>query len=545
MTQKEMDKDMRNHDEHKQLTIRQPGRSFLATRHRACRPDHSTSEPGPEKSLSHNLFTVFRQVPAHCSGESMRQQTRVSPPLFAGFCSPSPSRRWLPNLKGLLVFFAIFGMLSTRAVSAQEPADSVPVLTLEQAVQLALTNNRSVRIASLEVDKSKWQIAEVKTKRLPSFSADIIGSQLLNEISYTFPEGAFGIYPGIGPIPSTDTKVTTPRQPVAFITSQASQPISQLYKIHLGIRSQEVSSQLNSEKLRATRQSVVKDVKQAYYAVLQSESALDAADASVKQYQELDRVVLQRVSQEAALKSDSLDVKAKLADEQYKLVQLRDTLDSRKEYLNDLLGRDIRTEFRTEQVPPASFEEVDLRFAQDRALAQRSEIKQAQLNVQQSEYARRLAKADYIPDFGVAFNYVSTFNVDVLPRNVTSLGFELKWEPWEWGRRRDVVNQKKIVETQAQTQLRDVQSKVLVDVNSRYRKLNESRMLIAVTQATRDAALQRLREVRYRYEQQAVLLRDVLQQQSAVASAHDNYQQALLGFWTAKTDFEKSLGEDQ
>jgi outer membrane protein TolC len=455
------------------------------------------------------------------------------------------SRHRLSALKGVLVFLAMVGVLSTCMAAAQESPDSVPVLTLEQAVQLALTNNRSVRIASLEVDKSKWQIAEVKTKRLPSFSADLIGSQLLNEISYTFPAGAFGTYPGAGPIPNGETKVTTPRQPVAFITSQASQPISQLYKIHLGIRSQEVSSQLNSEKLRATRQSVVKDVKQAYYAVLQSESALDAADASVKQYQELDRVVLQRVSQEAALKSDSLDVKAKLADEQYKLVQLRDTLDSRKEYLNDLLGRDIRTDFRTEPVPSASFEEVDLHFAQDRALAQRSEIKQAQLNVQQSEYARRLAKADYIPDFGVAFNYVSTFNVDVLPRNVTSLGFELKWEPWEWGRRRDVVNQKKIVETQAQTQLRDVQSKVLVDVNSRYRKLNESRMLITVTQAAKDAAQQRLREVRYRYEQQAVLLRDVLQQQSAVASAHDNYQQALLGFWTAKTDFEKSLGEDQ
>lgn len=476
----------------------------------------------------------------------MPQQTRVSLRPYAGLCSPITGLLyWLPKLKGPLGFLASVGLLSTCIAAAQEAPDSVPVLTLEQAVQLAVTNNRSVRIASLEVDKSKWQVAEMKTKRLPSFSADIIGSQLLNEISYTFPEGAFGSYPGIGPIPSTDTKVTTPRQPVAFITSQASQPISQLYKIHLGIRSQEVSSQLNSEKLRAARQSVVKDVKQAYYAVLQSESALDAADASVKQYQELDRVVLQRISQEAALKSDSLDVKAKLADEQYKLVQLRDTVDSRKEYLNDLLGRDIRTEFRTEQVPPASFEEVDLHLAQNRALAQRSEIKQAELNVQQSEYARRVAKADYIPDFGVAFNYVSTFNVDVLPRNVTSLGFELKWEPWEWGRRRDIVNQKKIVETQAQTQLRDVQSKVLVDVNSRYRKLNESRMLIAVTQAAKDAAQQRLREVRYRYEQEAVLLRDVLQQQSAVASAHDNYQQALLGFWTAKTDFDKSLGEDQ
>ena len=40
---------------------------------------------------------------------------------------------------------------------------------------------------------------------------------------------------------------------------------------------------------------------------------------------------------------DSMDVKAKFANEKYKLAQLRNTLDSRKEYLNNLLGRDIRT----------------------------------------------------------------------------------------------------------------------------------------------------------------------------------------------------------
>jgi hypothetical protein len=40
-------------------------------------------------------------------------------------------------------------------------------------------------------------------------------------------------------------------------------------------------------------------------------------------------------------------------------------------------------------------------------------------------------------------------------------------------------------------------------------------------------------------------LKDVLQQQAVAASAGDNYQQALLGFWAAKSDFEKSLGEDQ
>jgi outer membrane protein TolC len=435
-------------------------------------------------------------------------------------------------------------VLSTVTAKAQN-SGTPRVLTLDEAIQLAIANNRTLKIASLEMDKSKWQIAEVKTQRLPSFSATVLGSQLLNEVDFTFPAGSFGSYPGIGPIPSTETKVTTPRRPIAFISGQATQPLSQLYKIHLGIRSQELNWQLSGEKAREQRQAVIKEVKEAYYAILQSESALDAADANVKQYMELDRVVLQRVSQEAALQSDSLEVKAKLAQEQYQLVQLQNSLQSRKEYLNDLLGRDISTDFSTEQVPAASFEEIELARAQRIALDQRPEIKQAELNVKQAEYARRIAKADYIPEVGVAFNYTSNFNVDVLPSNMTSLGVEFKWEPWEWGRRKDVVNQKMVVENQARTQLRDVHSKVLMDVNQRFRKLEETRSLISVARAEREASQQKLHEVTNQYKEQAVLLSEVLRQQASAAGALDQYRQALLGFWTAKADFEKAMGGDQ
>jgi outer membrane protein TolC len=84
-----------------------------------------------------------------------------------------------------------------------------------------------------------------------------------------------------------------------------------------------------------------------------------------------------------------------------------------------------------------------------------------------------------------------------------------------------------------------------MDVDSRFRKLEESRVLIAVAEAARDAAQQRYREVTDKYGQNAVLLSDVLHQQAAAASAADDYQQALLGFWSAKTEFEKALGEDQ
>lgn len=509
-----------------QLTVSGSRRNLLPTRHGACQPD-SSSELVRGKLLSFDTRVAQRQCPALCLGVSMSSQTS------RGFR--------LGRL--IFTFIAIAVLFSTARITAQ---DSAPrVLSLDEAIHVAITNNRSLQIATLEVDKSKWEIAEFKTKRLPSMSTTVLGSQLLSEISFTFKEGAFGNFPSTGPIPDKDTKITTPRRPTVYVVGQVTQPLAQLYKIHLGLRTQQLNSQIISEKARAERQAVIKDVKQAYYAVLQSESELEAAEATVKQYQELDRVVLQRVSQEAALKSDSMDVKAKLAHEQYSVVQLHNTLDSRKEYLNDLLGRDIRTEFITEKVPAASFEEIELKMAQERALSQRPEIKQAELSVKQAEYSRRMAKADYIPEVGIAFNYLSPFNVEVLPTNIASVGLELKWEPWDWGRRKDVINQKKVVENQAQTQLRDAQSKVLMEVNSRFRKLNESRMLIAVAETAKDAAQQRLREVTNKYEQQAVLLTDVLQQQASAAGAHDDYQQALLGFWTAKSDFEKSMGEDQ
>jgi outer membrane protein len=505
------------------LTRRDCETSVPATQHRVHRP-----------ATSSGLFRVHPFVSFVVPGSGC-------PALRLGVPMSSQSV-FGRSFSSLVTCVAILALVSISSVQAQ---DAEPrVLTLTEAIQIAVSNNRSLKIVSLEVDKSKWQIAEVKTKRLPSFSGTVLGSELLNEVSFNFPAGAFGEIPGVGPFPSTDTKIRTQRQPIAYIMSQATQPLSQLYKIQLGVRAQELSAKIAGEKSRAERQNLVKEVKQAYYAVLQSESQLEAAEANVKQYQELDRVVLQRVSQEAALKSDSLDVKAKFANEKYKLVQLRNTLDSRKEYLNHLLGRDIRTDFQAEHVPIASFEEVDLKMAQGRALEQRPEVKQAELSMRQATYDRRMAKADYIPDVGVAFNYASNFNIDVLPRNMTSVGFELKWEPWDWGRRRDVVNQKKVTEVQAQTQLQEARSRVLIDVNTRFRKLEESRLLISVAQAERDAAQQRLREVTNKYEQQSVLLSDVLHQQAASAGASDDYQQALLGFWSAKSEFEKSLGED-
>jgi outer membrane protein TolC len=417
-------------------------------------------------------------------------------------------------------------------------------LTLDNAVQLAVKGNRTLQIAGLEVDKSRLEVAETKTKRLPAFNTYVFGSELLTPVNFIFPAGSFGTFKGIGPIPAVDTSISTGNQFTAYVAAQAAQPLSQLYEIHLAIREKELSTDQASEKYRGTRNTVVHDVKQAYYAVLQTQSSVEATQASIKQYEELNRVVSERLAQEAVLLSDSLDAQTKLAQERYQLLQMTNQLEDRKEHLNDLLGRDLSTPFRTQDVPGVSAEESDLKYAQQTALVKRPEVKQAEITVEQADYERRLAKAQYIPSVGVAVHYLSNFNVTLLPENVASAGVEFSWEPFDWGRRKDQVSEKKIAVTQSQLQLDQTKSQVLLDVNNHFRKVQESRVLVDVTKSAREAANEKLREITQKYGQKTVLFRDVLQQQAAVASANNDYEEAVLSFWNSKADLEKAIGEE-
>jgi outer membrane protein len=443
---------------------------------------------------------------------------------------------------GLMRTFAVIVLgclfVTPRPLFAQEPE-----LSLSEAIQIALMNNRPAKIAQLDITKADWEVASTKTKRFPAISTYLFGSKNLTSPSFTFKANTFQTPQG-EPVPATDTKIALSSGFTGYTVAEVAQPLTQLYKIGLAIHEQKLEVDLSREKYQAKRQSVVADVKQAYYAVLQTESALDSASAAVKQYQETDRVVLDYIAQRSVLKSSSLDVKAKLAQAQYQVVQLNDTLQTQKEKLNNLLGRDLDTPFHTEQVPAIQYEESDLKVARQTALTQRPEVKEAEIDTHRAEYDRRLAKAQYIPDIGAAFHYMTPFNTAILPQNIASAGFEMRWEPFEWGRRRDDVKQKETIVEQSKYQLDETRSQVVLDVDNSFRKLAESRSLLAVAEAARAAADEKLREVNDKFRRSAVLLRDVLEQQAAVASADNEYEESLLAFWSAKASFEKALGEE-
>jgi len=125
------------------------------------------------------------------------------------------------------------------AVAAAQPAPVAITqrLTLDRAIQLAVENNRQIQTAALQLQKANEDVEVARTHRLPVFDIQGQAAQLLTPVDFAFPQGAFGEFPGVGPIPATDTDVSVPRQLTYYFSSQVSQPITQLFRIGLGIDS--------------------------------------------------------------------------------------------------------------------------------------------------------------------------------------------------------------------------------------------------------------------------------------------------------------------
>lgn len=426
---------------------------------------------------------------------------------------------------------------------AQSPATSdAEELTLEQAIAIALRDNRQVKNAQLAISKAGDELAATRTLRLPSMNLYALASQQLVKQDASVDNSSSSIIPGVGPFFS----ISTPRKPTAIFAGEILQPLSQQHRIGLNIEQAGLARDVESEKLRQINQSTINQLKQNYYGILQTQSALDSLLEAIRYYRELDRVMGDNVAQQVSLKADSLEVKTRLAKAEYEALNLTNQLATAKEQLNNQLGRDVRTEFRVAAVPDVNGFDGDLPLARSRALEQRPEVREVRLKVKQAEVARRIKKSEYIPDVSLGFTYMNFRNFDqVVPKNSASIGVVVKWEVFDWGRKKNQLAEKDHAIEQARNALHEAESLVLIEVGDKFRKLQQTRQALVVAQLNQETGRENIRVSTNKYKVKAVLLSDVLQTQATLADADYQYQQALLAYWTARADYEKAIGADK
>ena len=436
-----------------------------------------------------------------------------------------------------LLLVLLLLILIRSPIQAQQSA-----LTLDQAIALALHDNHAMKIARLEVDKADENISAAKTYRLPSLHAYTLFSGNLADNKLEVPNPSANLFPGLGPFFTLNDR----RKPTAIFAASVIEPLTQQYRIGLNIKLEKVSRELAQAKLRQQQSETVDKVKKAYYAILQTRSSLSSVEEALKSYHELDKVTGDYVIQQAALKADHLAVQTRLAKVEYEQLELSNRLATEKEQLNTLLGRDVDTSFEVTGVPEFTSFETDLTAARKLALERRPELQQAKLAIEQATLDRRIKKSEYIPDVSAGFVYLTPRNyASVIPKNFANVGVVVSWEFFDWGRKKHQLAEKDNAVEQTKNALKETEDEVLIDVGDKFRKLQQSGQALRVARLAENSAKENLRVSTGQYKFQAVLLSNVLQSQASLAEATNEYQQALLAFWTAKAEFEKSLGEDK
>ena len=428
---------------------------------------------------------------------------------------------------------------------AREQPSSLPELTLEQAVEFAVANNSSLKTASLETQRAADDLAANRTRRFANTQILGLGAQLVTKPSVTFPAGSLGVYSATGPIPSTNQKIEIARKPAGTLDMSIAQPLSTQYQLHLRLKALELGVQATRQDQQKTRLEVVDQVRRAFYTVVEAQSALDSLQASLPYYQESNRLALENRRKEAILESDLLNAHTQFLKIQNAISDASDRVASTSEQLNDLMGRDVHMQFRVAPIGDADTDLATPASMEVRALQSRPDVKKAKLQVQQADYDARAKKAEYIPDVSVAFDYYTTANFEnVLPSNIGTVGLSLRWEPWDWGRKRKEYEEKRAKEEQAKVGVDATERAVVLEVRNASRLLENARRQLTLSDASERAAQQKLKEVQEKVRREAALSRDLFEAQSDLASADSQQQQALSAFWKARADLRKVIGEE-
>ena len=438
-----------------------------------------------------------------------------------------------------IVLLGVASVLVPRVLHSQ-------TLTLQEAVRTAESHDRSIHVAQLEHEKALREVGIARTRRFPIFSVTALGSQPLTQLGVTLERGSLGVYPFDGPIPGQTTTLESPLRFGFIGYASVAQPLTQQHKIGLGIELAEVGVDATTEQVRAKRQAVVNEVRRLYYGIAQAESGKATLQATIDFLRQLHLETSRQTLQRIALQADLLSVKAQLVQAEYELLKMDDPIQTQKEQLNRLMGRPIDAPLEIDVSSIVESEPVTLTDAYAEALSSRPEMRLAKVQQRKAQLERRLTSAERIPDVSLSLLALRTVNYSsVLPNSISSVGLQVTWDVFDWGRKRQEVQTKQDAEIQAGLELKDAEARVMTDVAHQYRRIVEARKEVELAQAFQSSGTEALRVVRNRFVQREALLSDVAKLQSSLADANHRYTQALMNLATAQADFEKAMGRDR
>jgi len=366
---------------------------------------------------------------------------------------------------------AVLILVACGAVAHAQPRK----LTLDEAVALATQHNSLVKIAGDKVKQMDARVHGARAGFFPALTNDSTSVHIADQQHIDIPQGALGVYPGVGPIPGTGVSLAQGKPDFLLSTTTLSQPITQYFKTRAGVDVSRADAAGARADMRRTENEVAYKVKEIYYAILATERRRDAVDAQVRAAELRNSETRNAVVTGVSLEVKAAEVHAQIAQATHVSGQLQDAVMNMREELADLCGLPVDADLDLVRPDGAvTAVSMDTEAAVSAAYANNPEIEAATHQVEKARAALRAARAEYIPEVGAFAQHIYQNGAPFLSRNNGAFGVHMTWTMFEFGKRRGQVSERSAEIAQAEENLARLKNRVRIDVEKAARKLNRA-----------------------------------------------------------------------
>ena len=431
----------------------------------------------------------------------------------------------------------------TQAV-AQQPSPTPMRLTLDQAIDLALQQNRSVRLRSLSVEQMQSKKDEARSNYLPQIKAS--GSVLhVTELEgIVIPAGAFGSYPSAGPVPSKPLIID--QGSATWFTGGVGleQPLTQLFRIHQANVAAKEDVLVAKTQLDQTQDAIALQVRQLYYNILINEQKLEASQDQLAAAQVKDEESRSDVVHGNALEVSALQTKASILQAQQESLTLRLQGNDFRRQFADILGIPVYTAIDLDHEATASALNIPSRAdAVKVALGQNQDLKAARETLVKARAGLAAARDAYIPDVTALSRYSYQSGVPFLAHNFGTFGFSLSYDIFDGERREAKVREARSEVRSAEVNVDKLQSDIEVEVQGIYDRIDELKQMVDVAGQNVKVRTEAARLADQQFEQTEVLSSARSQAHADMASANASLLEANCGLSLAEADLKREIGQ--
>lgn len=428
-------------------------------------------------------------------------------------------------------------LLSFAAAQAQQMADGPIRLTLDECIRIALNENPTIKVDSMEIERVHYALKEVKGQLLPQINAT--GQYTRNLALQTM-----YMDPGNGEV--VGIKMGRDNTYSAGFSATLPIVVPQLWR---NIKLNENQILQNIEKARANKLSLVNQVKNAYYALLLAADTKRVIEQNHSTAQEHASIYQKQFELGTASEYDVLRANVAVTNLEPSILEAANSVELLKLQLKVLMGMDARLEIEPRQkLDDFKALMYDNTLRTDTSLVNNTTLKTLDLQTDYLNKVVKVQKAAWFPTLSATGNLMWHSMGNGSPfenfrwTKSSAVGLTLAWPVFTGFQRTNKIKQAQIQAREMTWQRENAQRSLHMQVQSQVDNIRKSIKQIesnagGVTQAEKASDI-----MQKSFKVGAASFIQLRDTDDALMNARLSYYQAIYDYLVAESNLELVLG---